>query len=55
MEAPKMQVKCSVCNCHHNKDNMCHAGNLEVNPMGDNNVQTSEATQCSTFKNGSTN
>lgn len=50
MEAPKMHVKCSVANCHYNTDGMCHASNLEVNPMGDNNVETCSGTQCSTFQ-----
>lgn len=49
METPKMQVKCSVGECHHNKNNMCHADNLEVNSMGDNKVETCGGTQCSTF------
>jgi hypothetical protein len=51
MEAPTMQVKCSVENCHHNKNRMCHADSLEVNPMGDNKVETSDGTSCTTFKN----
>jgi len=53
MEAPKMQVNCGVKDCHHNKENKCHAGNLEVNPMGDNKVETSGGTQCSTFTQNS--
>lgn len=53
MKAPKMQVKCSVTNCAYNKDSMCHAENLEVNSMGDNNVETCRGTQCSTFQNQS--
>ncbi len=50
MEAPKMQVKCGVTECHYNKEEMCHARNLEVNAMGDGNVETSRGTQCSTFR-----
>lgn len=52
MEAPKMNVKCGVENCHYNKGSMCHASSLEVNAMGDGNAETSDGTCCSTFKNG---
>ena len=51
MESPKMQVKCSVENCHHNKSRACHADNLEVNTMGDGKAETSDGTCCTTFKN----
>ena len=56
MEAPRMQVKCGVENCHYNKNRMCQAENLEVNAMnmGDNRAETSDATCCSTFKNHET-
>jgi hypothetical protein len=51
MNAPKMQVKCSVENCKHNLGRMCHAGDLEVNAMGDQHAQTSDGTCCTTFIN----
>ncbi len=51
MEAPKMRVKCGVENCKHNQGRMCHAGDLEVNAMGDRNAQTSDGTSCRTFIN----
>lgn len=50
MEAPKMQVKCGVENCHYNQQHTCHAECLEVN-AADNRAESSEATCCSTFKN----
>jgi hypothetical protein len=50
MNAPSTKVKCSVQECHHNKDQMCHAGDLEVNAMGDGYVEECARTQCSTFK-----
>ena len=50
MDAPKMSVRCSVQECHHNKNQMCHADNLEVNAMNDGKVDTCSGTQCSTFK-----
>ena len=51
MEAPKMQVKCSVENCHYNKQHMCHADCLEVNAMsgGTNQAESSDSTCCKTF------
>jgi hypothetical protein len=52
MEAPKMEVKCGVENCHYNNKLMCHANKLEVNPMGDGRAETSDGTSCTTFKNG---
>jgi hypothetical protein len=52
MEAPKMQVKCGVENCHYNKSKMCHADDLVVNAMGDGKAETSDGTSCITFKNG---
>lgn len=51
MEAPKMQVKCGVENCHYNTNRVCHADALEVNSMGDGIAQTSDGTACTTFKN----
>ncbi len=51
-DSPRMQVKCSVENCHYNKSRMCHAENLEVNAMGDGKAETSDGTCCTTFKNG---
>lgn len=54
MDAPKMQVKCSVENCHFNKQNMCHADNLKVDAMGDKKAHTSDGTCCTTFKDHQT-
>lgn len=51
MNAPEMQVKCSVANCYYNKNLMCYANSLEVNAMGDGKAQTSDGTCCATFKN----
>lgn len=50
MDVPKSKIKCSVGDCQYNKRFMCEAGSIEVNPMGDNNVNTSDGTKCSTFK-----
>ena len=49
MDAPKMQVKCSVDNCKYNKAHMCYAGGLEVNAMGDHHAHTPDGTCCETF------
>ena len=49
-DAPRMQVKCSVENCHYNKSKMCHAEDLEVDAMGSSEAQTSDGTSCCTFK-----
>lgn len=46
-----MQVKCSVENCHYNKNRMCDADGLEVNALGDGKAETSDGTRCETFKN----
>ncbi|ADU26130.1 protein of unknown function DUF1540 [Ethanoligenens harbinense YUAN-3] len=55
MEAPSMKVKCGVENCHYNRQNMCHANNLEVNTMSDKvSASTSDETCCSTFVDHST-
>ncbi len=45
-----MEVKCSVENCHYNKNERCHASALEVNPVMDGEVETSDETSCHTFK-----
>lgn len=50
-DAPRIQVKCRVENCHYNNSSMCHADNLEVNAMGDGKAETVDGTCCSTFKN----
>jgi hypothetical protein len=50
MEVPKSQVKCGVDDCRYNKQHLCHADNLVINPMGDNVVNTNAGTQCDTFK-----
>ncbi|WP_432665900.1 DUF1540 domain-containing protein [Wukongibacter baidiensis] len=49
MHTPQMEVKCSVSNCKYNKENLCHAKNLQVNAMGDGYAKTSDGTACSTF------
>lgn len=49
MNAPQMEVKCSVSNCKYNKDNLCQAKGLVVNAMGDGYARTSDGTACSTF------
>jgi hypothetical protein len=54
MDAPKSKVKCSVKDCQYNKRFMCEAGSIEVNPMGDNNVNTCDGTKCSTFTKNAT-
>lgn len=51
MDAPDLKVACSVTNCHYNKNKSCHADKLKVDSMGDNKVETSGGTQCSTFVN----
>lgn len=53
MQTPKAQVKCSVSDCQYNKRFMCEAGSIEVNPMGDNIVNTCDGTKCSTFSKNS--
>lgn len=50
MTAPKMQVKCSVDNCHYWENHYCTASALEVNAMGDGEAETSEGTVCTTFR-----
>ena len=45
----KAKIKCSVNDCYYNKKMMCEAGDIEVKPMGDNTVNTSDGTKCSTF------
>ena len=49
MDAPKMKVKCSVENCHYNKQHLCFADSLEVNASHGKNAQNSEGTCCTTF------
>lgn len=48
--APKMEVKCSVDNCHFWKSNYCHADNLQVDPDSNAEAHTSDDTRCTTFK-----
>ena len=43
-------IKCSVSECHYNKNYMCDAPMIQVNHSGASNSQTSEETQCDTFK-----
>jgi hypothetical protein len=50
MEASKRGVKCGVDQCQYNKNKVCQANNLVINPMGDNVVNTNAGTQCDTFK-----
>lgn len=49
-EVQKNKVKCGVEDCRYNKQHLCYAGNLVINPMGDNNVESNAGTQCDTFK-----
>jgi hypothetical protein len=50
MDAPRITVKCSVENCHYNKQRLCYADTLEVNAMhGKKNAETSDETRCTTF------
>lgn len=51
--APCMKVKCSVENCTYNKEYMCYADALEVNPMEQKQqARISDDTCCTTFKPG---
>lgn len=52
MDAPKIQVKCSVGNCEYNENRMCYANSLEVNALGDGKAVSSDGTCCKTFKDG---
>jgi hypothetical protein len=45
-----MHVKCGVENCQYNKEHMCHANTIEVNVMGDSDVESCHGTCCVTFK-----
>jgi hypothetical protein len=52
MQAPKRQVKCGVDDCRYNRQHLCTAENLVINPMGDNPVNSSSgrsATRSSPF------
>lgn len=49
MDAPKMEVKCSVDTCRYYKEEKCYANGLEVNPVGDMVAETSDGTCCTTF------
>ncbi len=49
MDAPRMKVKCSVENCHYNKQHLCFADGLEVNGKHGTTAQTSDDTICKTF------
>jgi len=49
MDAPRMNVKCGVENCHYNNNRTCHANSLEVNALGDGHARTSDGTCCTTF------
>lgn len=51
MDIPKMNVKCSVDNCHYYKGENCHAPQLKVDPLGDGRAETKDGTRCSTFQN----
>ncbi|EQB20334.1 MULTISPECIES: DUF1540 domain-containing protein [unclassified Dehalobacter] len=43
-------IKCTVTECHYNKDVMCDAPMIQVNHSGVRYSQGSEETQCDTFK-----
>ena len=55
METPKIEVKCSVENCHYNNDEVCHASSLKVDAIGDCEAESSNGTSCTTFKPGESN
>ncbi len=48
-------IKCTCEECRYNEDQMCNAGAIEVRSNGDNNVETSAGTCCSTFESKSDN
>lgn len=43
-------MKCMCEECHHNKSHECHAESVEIRSNGDNKVESSAGTCCSTFK-----
>jgi cystathionine beta-lyase len=45
----QLRDACEVKKCHSNKQNMCFAHGMEVNPTGNAMTETSEATCCTTF------
>lgn len=48
--ANKIEVKCGVDTCHYWNNNFCHADKLEVNPQGNGKANSSDGTQCTTFR-----
>lgn len=50
MKGGKDIMKCMCEECHYNKSEECHAENVEVRSNGDNKVESSAGTCCSTFK-----
>jgi len=43
-------IKCSVTECHFNKDVACHASMIQVDRNGVGRANTSPQTKCETFK-----
>ncbi|NLM22169.1 MAG: DUF1540 domain-containing protein [Peptococcaceae bacterium] len=43
-------IKCTVQECHYNKDVMCDAPMIQINHSGVRRANGSEETQCDTFK-----
>jgi len=43
-------LKCSVTDCHYQKDMRCTAEKIEVATSGDGVARSSEGTMCRTFK-----
>jgi len=43
-------MKCMCEECHHNKSHKCCAEEVEIRSTGDNKVESSAGTCCSTFK-----
>ncbi|HBQ64515.1 MAG TPA: DUF1540 domain-containing protein [Clostridiales bacterium] len=50
MAGHAMVVKCNVESCMYNIKKMCHADELEVNPMDDSIPESSDETCCTTFR-----
>lgn len=50
MQENPITVKCGVDTCSYYKNNYCFANAIEVNPQGDGRAETSDGTQCTTFR-----
>lgn len=47
-------MKCMCEECRYNERHECHADNIEVRSNGDNKVESSAGTCCSTFESRNT-